>query len=134
MVDAPRWISTSNYVRLLTRDRLFWKVLGNTVKYVVLGLPLGIVVPLLLAVLLNRRMRGVSIYRAAFFLPLVTSSVAVGLTWSWLYNSDFGLINYLLSLVGIEGPRAQNGCRGSGELHECLHWPLAGSVPGYPFH
>jgi len=104
MVSPPRWAGIHNYVRLLTRDKLFWKVLGNTFKYAGLSIPPSVVFPLLLAVLLNRQMIGRALYRVAFFLPLVTSVVAVGLMWRWLYDGEFGFINYVLSWVGIDGP------------------------------
>ncbi|MBI2940982.1 MAG: sugar ABC transporter permease [Chloroflexi bacterium] len=104
MMSPPRFIGLRNFQQLLYADRLFWQVLGNTVYYVVLSVPPSVVLPLLLAVLLNQQVRGVSIYRAALFMPVVTSALAVGLAWAWLYDGQFGLFNYVLSLVGIKGP------------------------------
>ena len=105
IVTPPHWAGLDNYVRMLTRDRLFWQVLGNTFRYAGMSIPPSVVFPLLLAVLLNRHMIGRAIYRVAFFLPLVTSVVAVGMMWRWLYDGEFGFINYALSWFGIDGPK-----------------------------
>ncbi|MEU6824113.1 sugar ABC transporter permease [Streptomyces atriruber] len=95
------FIGTDNYLRVV-KDVTVWQALGNTLIYSVIGLtalPIAIVV----ASLLNRRgLRGVSIYRALYFLPFVTLPVAVGLVWNWLYNGDFGLLNEMLSWFGID--------------------------------
>ncbi|WP_432989303.1 carbohydrate ABC transporter permease [Dactylosporangium sp. CA-233914] len=97
------WIGLANY-RTLAGDREVLRALGNTTLYTVLGLA-GIPVAIFFAALLNqRRLRGVSVYRMLFFLPMVTMPVAVAMVWRWLYNGDYGLINYALSLVGVDGP------------------------------
>jgi multiple sugar transport system permease protein len=97
------WIGLGNY-RTLVGDEEVLRALGNTALYTMLGLA-GIPVAIVFAALLNRRrLRGVSVYRTLFFLPVVTMPVAVAMLWRWLYNGDYGLINYLLSLVGIDGP------------------------------
>lgn len=97
------WIGLDNY-RALAADEEVRQALGNTLLFALLGL-LGIPVAIVFAALLNRpRLRGVSVYRALFFLPVVTMPVAVAMVWRWLYNGDFGLVNYALSLVGVEGP------------------------------
>jgi ABC-type sugar transport system permease subunit len=105
MVSPPSFIGLRNYTQLLTRDTLFWTVLQNTFRYALLSIPPSIVFPLLLAVLVNRKVRGVKFYRAAFFMPLVTSVVAVGFLWRWIYDSEFGLINFTLAQIGIQGPK-----------------------------
>jgi multiple sugar transport system permease protein len=104
MNEAPRWVGAANYQELFDSE-LFWKVLGNTFYYVLLFVPLSIATSLGLALLIKEKVKGIAIFRATFFLPVVTSMVAAALIWSWLYNSDIGLLNYLLSLVGIDGPR-----------------------------
>ncbi|MEV0459613.1 carbohydrate ABC transporter permease [Catellatospora methionotrophica] len=97
------WVGLANY-RTLAADDEVLTALRNTVLYTLLGL-LGIPLAVMFAALLNRpRLRGVSAYRALFFLPVVTMPVAVAMVWRWLYNGDYGLINYLLSLLGVEGP------------------------------
>jgi len=96
------WSGTDNYVRLVSDPEL-GRALVNTFTYTALGL-LSIPLAMVFAALLNRKMRGVSVYRTLFFLPYVTMPVAVAMVWRWLYNGDFGLINYVLSLVGVDGP------------------------------
>ena len=96
------WSGTDNYVRLVS-DPEVGRALVNTITYTVLGL-LSIPLAIVFAALLNRKMRGVGVYRTLFFLPVVTMPVAVAMVWRWLYNGDYGLINYLLSLVGVDGP------------------------------
>ena len=104
MVSPPAGVGFRHYVKLVSRDLLFWKVMGNTFRYAAYLIPPSIVIPLLLAVLLDRPLRGRSWYRVSFFLPVVTSVVAVGLMFRWLYDSEFGLINYVLSWISIDGP------------------------------
>ncbi|MFJ2768430.1 carbohydrate ABC transporter permease [Streptomyces sp. NPDC087300] len=95
------FIGTDNYARVI-QDVTVWQALVNTLIYSVIGLtalPIAIVV----ASLLNRRgLRGVSVYRALYFVPFVTLPVAVGLVWNWLYNGDFGLLNEVLGWFGID--------------------------------
>jgi len=91
-----------NYKRLL-HDAELLGALKNTVVFTVLSVPLGIALSILAAVLLNQKIRGVTIYRTLYFIPVVTMPAAVAIVWKWLYNSDYGLINYLLKGIGIKG-------------------------------
>ncbi|HEC62590.1 MAG TPA: sugar ABC transporter permease [bacterium] len=85
-------------------DPLFWKFLGNTFFYI-LAVPLVMVVSLIVALALNQRgLRGLVLFRTIFFLPVVTSIIAVGLLWRWMLNGEFGIVNVVLSWVGIRGP------------------------------
>lgn len=91
----------ANYEKLLS-DADFWSALGNSARYtviVLLGIPLAIV----FAAMIQQVSRGRGIYRVLFFLPVVTLPVAVGMVWRFILNGDFGLLNYVLSLVGIPG-------------------------------
>jgi multiple sugar transport system permease protein len=98
------WSGLDNYRRLLQDTELFM-ALKNTVIFTVLSVPIGIALSIIVAVLLNQKIRGVTLYRTLFFLPVVTMPVAVAMVWKWLYNADYGLINYVLGLIGIDGPR-----------------------------
>jgi len=100
----PEWIGAENYVRMFTRDPLFWQALKVTVLYVMLSLPLKLVAGLGLSLLLNMRLRGMNLYRTVFYIPAVISGVAISLMWMWLLQPDTGVINTLLSMVGIQGP------------------------------
>lgn len=99
-----KWTGVDNYV-LLFQDPNMWIALKNTFVYTVLAVPASIAISILIAVLLNQKIKGISFYRTLYFLPVVTMAAAVAMVWRWLYNADYGLINYLLGLVGIEGPR-----------------------------
>jgi multiple sugar transport system permease protein len=100
---SPTWIGLRNYVVELN-EPLFWTSLKNTAYYTVGAIPLGMLVSLLLALALNQPIRFRTVYRTIFFMPVVTSVVAVALVWAWLYNPDFGIINSLLGAIGIQGP------------------------------
>jgi multiple sugar transport system permease protein len=104
LIVAPVWVGLKNYRTLLTQDRLFGLSLFNTAYYSFFSVPLGIVVAFLLAMLLNVQLPGMKAYRTVFYLPTVTSGVAVSILWVWLFNPQFGLINYLLRLVGLPAP------------------------------
>lgn len=97
------WTGLANYKVLLT-DKELLHAIWNTSIYIVLAVPIGIILAILLAVLLNQQVKGLSIYRTMYFLPVVTMPAAIAMVWKWLYNSDFGLINYLLGLLSIPGP------------------------------
>lgn len=94
----------ANYDRLL-HDPELGRALVNTLIYTVFSVPTSIILSILVAVLLNQKIRGVGIYRTLYFLPTVTMPVAIAMIWRWLYNGDYGLINYGLSLFSIKGPR-----------------------------
>ncbi|HEV8635488.1 MAG TPA: sugar ABC transporter permease [Chloroflexota bacterium] len=103
MIRRPTFVALDNYAALLGEDAVFRQVLGNTAYYVVGTVPAGIVLSLLLALAMNSRIRGITLFRAIFFIPVITSSVAVAMIWRWLFNSDFGLINAGLFALGLNG-------------------------------
>ncbi|RFT94310.1 sugar ABC transporter permease [Paenibacillus jamilae] len=99
---VPLFIGLDNFKGQLS-DPDFWKALINTVYYMVLVIPVGIVLALLVAIVLNK-VKGREIYRLFFFMPVVTSSVSVGVIWMWILNGEFGILNHLLRAIGIAGP------------------------------
>jgi multiple sugar transport system permease protein len=101
LIRPPTFVALQNYQQLLFADATFWTVLRNTTYYVVGTVPAGIVLSLLLALAMNADIRGIGIFRALFFIPVISSSVAVAVMWQWLFNTDFGLINYGLHFLGI---------------------------------
>lgn len=104
VIQPPRWVGTDNYASLL-KDRLFWLSLRVTALYTAGAVPLSIISSLCIALLLNRNIYGQSLFRTIFYLPSVISGVAVSLLFMWIFNSDFGLLNYLLwALFRIRGP------------------------------
>lgn len=104
IMTPPRWVGVGNYQQLFTDD-LFWQALKVTSIYTFIGVPLVVIVSLLLALLLNQQVPGLGVFRTIFYLPTVTTGVAVALLWVWLLQPDFGLFNNLLwNLFGIRGP------------------------------
>ena len=103
LVEPPKFIAFKNYERM-AGDARFWKTLANTAYFAFTGIPLSLALSLVLALMMNRPIAGRVIFRTAYFIPVVSSWVAVGLVWRWLYNPEFGLVNYVLGLVGIQGP------------------------------
>ena len=94
------WLGAENYLRILD-DALFWKVLGNTAFYTLTTIPLSILVALLLAVAVDSKLRGMAIYRSAFFYPVMIPSVAAGMVWVFLYAPGYGPINEALTFFGL---------------------------------
>ncbi|WP_244364353.1 carbohydrate ABC transporter permease [Paenibacillus cellulositrophicus] len=101
--STPEWVGLTNYSKQVS-DPIFWKVLKNTSVFALLNIPLTVIGALVLALMLNQNLKGKTLLRAAYFIPVVTSSVAVALVWTWLYNPSYGLINSVLMSLGIEGP------------------------------
>jgi multiple sugar transport system permease protein len=100
LMGPPQWIGLQNYVSL-AQDPIFWQALGNTVYYTGVSVPVGLGVALGLAVLMNRKLRGMYAFRVIFFAPVTVSIVAVSLLWAWLYSPAYGFINYVLSSLHL---------------------------------
>jgi multiple sugar transport system permease protein len=103
IIETPHWIGFENFTRIF-RDEFFFISLKNTVIYTLLYVPLGLAVALGTAVLLNKKFKSVGLFRTFFYLPVLCSSVATATIWYWLLNPQYGLINQLLRLIGINGP------------------------------
>lgn len=103
MLSPIEWVGLDNYANLL-QDETFIKVFWNTIYFAAVSVPAGIVLSLFLAVALDQKIRFKKFYRAAYFLPVVSSMVAVAVVWQFIYNPEFGLLNYVLHFFGIKGP------------------------------
>jgi multiple sugar transport system permease protein len=103
LISPPRWTGAGNYLDVLT-DPTFHRGLRNTLYYIAGYLPLVYVGALAVALLLNRGVRGIAFFRGLYFLPVLTSWVVVALLWKWILNPQVGIVNYVLGLVGIDGP------------------------------
>lgn len=101
---ANQFVGLDNFKKLLNDPNVL-QATFNTFRYAIIVVPVGIFLSLLLAVLLNSNIKGKAIYRTIYFLPVVSAPAAIAMVWKWMYNSEFGLINYLLSLIGIQGPK-----------------------------
>ncbi len=103
IVTAPVWVGAANY-RAMLRDPVFWSSLVLTLKYALVAVPLGIALGVALALLLNVPLRGISVLRAAFFVPSIVPAVATTVVFIWLLNPQIGLVNSLLGMLGVQGP------------------------------
>jgi multiple sugar transport system permease protein len=104
IISEPRFIGLANYQTAFFNDKLFWPSLLRTFEYSGIVVPVALLGALGLATLLNRGLPGTNIFRASFFVPTLTPTVALVLVWQWLLQPTVGPINYALSLVGITGP------------------------------
>lgn len=103
IIQPPTWVGLDNF-RDLMNDELFWKSLYNTLYYTIIFCPLGVVVGVGLALLLNLKVKGMAVYRTIFYLPSIVPFVASSILWLWLLDPQFGVINALLETLGIVGP------------------------------
>ena len=100
LFTEPEYVGWANFQKL-AHDPLFYKSVFNTIYYTVFAVPLGLVLALGLAMLVNHRLRGVNFFRTAFFLPNVVAGIAMLLLWKWLFDPNFGLINLFLDWTGL---------------------------------
>lgn len=103
MVSDPRWIGWGNYEYMFTRDRRFWKALEVTFTYVAFAVPLRLAFALAVAMLLDKGLKTIGLYRAIFYLPsLLGASIAIAILWRELFSAT-GVVNQVLAVIGIEG-------------------------------
>ena len=100
LINPPVWVGSENYVALF-QNKDYIEAFVNTLKFSALYVPGVVIISLLLAVLLNRKIRGVGIFRTIYFLPTVTSAVATALVWNMIYGKDTGILNFLLETLGL---------------------------------
>ncbi len=131
IISTPRWVGWQNYVTLLG-DGLFWQSIAVTTKAAVVGLPLGLALSLGLAMLLNQKIRAVSLWRTIYFLPSVVSGAAVAVLWLWILNPVFGIVNSLLRQVGLQPPDwLNNDATALWTLVVVSLWGVGGSIVIY---
>jgi putative chitobiose transport system permease protein len=98
---APaEWVGLDNY-RAMMKDELFWTGLTNSMKYFIIMVPLLVTLPLFLAILANQKLKGIYIFRVIYYLPVITSMVAVSIVWKYLYHPA-GLINAVIRVLGLQ--------------------------------
>jgi multiple sugar transport system permease protein len=115
MAGTGKFVYLQNYIRVL-HDPVFWKSLLNTFWYVLFSVPLMIAVSLFVAVLLNQKIRALGVYRTIYYLPVVTSIVAVSVVWKWIFSPDRGVLNYVLSWIHVSNIRWLEDPRGLFEV------------------
>ncbi len=102
MITEKVFVGLKNYRNALTEPD-FWKAIGVTFYYVGVSVPVGLALALFIAILINQKIKGLSFYRTAYFIPYITSTVSISLVWLWIYNSKpYGLLNYILGWFGVE--------------------------------
>jgi multiple sugar transport system permease protein len=104
VLRPPKFIGLNNFIYAFTKDDLFLPSIGRSFYFALLLVPLSMIGSLAVAMLLNQKLKGTTLWRTMFFLPTLTPLVATALLWRWMLNPDVGLVNYLLSQVGIKGP------------------------------
>lgn len=100
--NVATFVGLQNYIDIF-KDSEVWRTFGNTLKYVIFTVPIGIFLSIFLAALLNSKIRGTSIYRTLYFLPSVTMAAAVSMVWKWIYNEKMGILNSAIKGLGGEG-------------------------------
>lgn len=105
-IGTPDFIGISNYKEMFA-DPNFWKSIGNTV-FMMIGIPIGLIIALGLALAMNRKVVGAKTFRVIYYIPVISSIAAVSILWRWVYNGDYGLLNQILSIVGVKGPNWLN--------------------------
>ncbi|WP_280769618.1 carbohydrate ABC transporter permease [Salipaludibacillus daqingensis] len=99
IIQDPNFVGMENYQTMIESD-LFWKALGQTFLYLIVVVPSLVILPIFLAILVNQKVKGIGFFRSAYFVPVVTSMVVVGITWKWVY-AEQGVLNYILDLMGL---------------------------------
>jgi multiple sugar transport system permease protein len=100
MIRPPRFAGLDNFARLWT-DKLFWQSLKVTTIYTLFAVPLGLTLALMLALLINTKVRGITFFRTIYYLPSIVPAVASAVLWAWIFNTEYGLLNAMLRVFGI---------------------------------
>jgi len=100
LVDVPKWVGTTNY-EVLLNDKLFWKSLWNTFRYMVLAIPMEMALSLLFAIAMNQKLRGQAIFRTIYFIPGICSIVAMALVWRQIFDYKMGILNMVIRFLGF---------------------------------
>ena len=104
LLSPAKFIGLGNYHEMLFEDELFWQALKVTSLYTLGVVPLQVILGLLIALLLNQKVKGIGVWRTVFYLPSVVSGVAVAMIWIWFFQPDFGLVNGVLAQLGVSDP------------------------------
>jgi multiple sugar transport system permease protein len=100
LISPPQFVGTKNIARLFT-DKLFWHSLQVTTNFTLISVPLGLVMGFILALLMNSKVRGISVFRTIYYLPSIVPAVASAVLWAWILNTEFGLLNSVLRWLGL---------------------------------
>jgi len=103
LLSPMRWIGSSNYQNML-KDELFFQALKVTTIYSIFAVPLQLTVSLILAMLLNAKIKFISAFRTSYYVPTILPAVVTAILWRWIFNPEIGLINLFLKALGLRGP------------------------------
>ena len=109
ITGTPKFRGLGNYIEMFTTDDQVLKSLSISLKYAAIFVPLNMIIALVLAMLISQPVKGAKFFRTIFYIPAVISGVAVSIIFGWLLNGNYGVINYLLSLLGIDTPTPMTG-------------------------
>lgn len=105
VIGKKEFVGLGNYINMFTTDPQFFKSLIITLKFSLIFVPLNLILALILALLITRPIKGVKVFRTIFYIPTVVSGVAISIIWGWILNSQYGILNYIFSFIGISGPK-----------------------------
>ena len=103
LISPPKFIGVANYTKLLS-DPLFYDVLLTTCIYAIAVVIFSITLPIILAVALNEKIKGLTLFRTAYFLPVITPMIVAAIVWSWIFDPSNGILNFILNVIGIHNP------------------------------
>lgn len=104
IISPPEFVGLRNYADLITRDPLFVKSIVNTLYYAGISLPLGIIMGVIIALMLNTKIKGMVFFRTIFFLPVIVPFAAHAILWKWILHPKLGIVNYFIELFGVKQP------------------------------
>ena len=104
IISDIKWVGFDNYSKLFTSKR-FWQAVYHTLEYTVVSVPIGLLLATFFAVLMNRKIRGVTFFRTVYYLPVVSSTVAVAMLWKFIYADNVGLLASIFRFLGLEAPK-----------------------------
>ncbi|MBZ9685845.1 sugar ABC transporter permease [Clostridium estertheticum] len=105
VIGTREFVGLGNYINMFKTDTQFFKSLAITLKFALIFVPLNLILALILALLITRPVKGVKFFRTIFYIPTVVSGVAISIIWGWILNSQYGILNHFLSLIGLTGPK-----------------------------
>jgi len=103
LLTPPKWVGIANYLDIL-HDKEFYQCMSNTLFFVIVMVPFGIALSMSMAIALNRQIKGCSLFRATFYMPSITSTIAISMIWLWIFNPDQGVLNTILRVIGVHNP------------------------------
>ena len=125
ITGPSKFIWFSNYIKIM-HDAVFWHALGNTFYYSLFSVPLNFIIALFIAILLNQKVKALGVFRTIYFLPVVTSIIAVSIVFKWIYHPRMGLLNFALNFLHLPTQVWLEEPRGIFQMMTGGHFPIKG--------